>query len=89
MFLPIGRDQGQLTNHIELISDEKVSKGCTKAVKPFFGRAFRHELGFKENEGDSLGMTGQFAREAPIFCGGKNGNGNLKTCYEFDYNQNE
>ena len=74
------------TFDIELIS-QRNSKSCSKAVKGYKGRAYAVE-GIKENEGDSFGMTGQFVKEAMIFCGGKNGNNNLRTCFEWDSSDN-
>ena len=47
------------------------------------------ELGLNEYEGDALGITGKFVKEAPIFCGGKNGGYTLKTCFEYDGTKNE
>ena len=74
------------TFEIELIS-QRNSKSCSKAVKGYKGRGFAVE-GIKENEGDSFGMTGQFVKEAMIFCGGKNANNNLRTCFEWDSSDN-
>ena len=41
------------------------------------------------NEGDALGMTGQFVNEAAIICGGKNSIDNLNTCHEYNHIENE
>ena len=57
---------------IEVISG-KDNRHCSKSVKPYFGRSFIDEVGEIEHEGDALGMTGQFVKQAPIVCGGKNG----------------
>ena len=81
--------KGVLTNNIELVTTEKVSNGCSKAVKPIYGFAELNELGIQENEGTLLGGIGVFAKEAPIVCGGKNGRDNLKTCWEFNYKINK
>ena len=78
-----------MTNNIELVTTEKVSNGCSKAVKPIYGFAELNELGIQENEGTLLGGIGVFAKEAPIVCGGKNGRDNLKTCWEFNYKINK
>ena len=67
---------------IELLS-EKSNEACSKAVQGYQGRGFKID-GIIEREGDAIGMTGQFIKEAPIFCGGKNYNENLKSCFEFD-----
>ena len=58
--------QGILTNDVELISNDKTSKSCSKAASPISVKAFRNEQEIIENLGDALGMTGRFARESPI-----------------------
>ena len=75
------------TNDIELISG-KNSRSCSKSVKPIFGRRFSDAYG-TFNEGDALGMTGQFVNEAAIICGGKNSIDNLNTCHEYNHIKNE
>ena len=70
-------------NDIELISGEN-NKACSRSIKPIFGRNFG-----TFNEGDALGMTGKFTKEAAIICGGKNKIENLNTCYEYNYTKNE
>ena len=78
-----------MTNDIELVTTEKVSKGCSRAVKPIYGFAELNELGIQVNEGTLLGGIGVFTKEAPILCGGRNGIDTLKTCWEFNYNINK
>jgi len=92
----VGNLKGRLTNDVELISYGKSSKSCSKAVKPIIrgqitidGKTAINEFGFSEDIGDASGMTGRFAKESPIVCGGKNGFGNLKECHEFDYRINK
>ena len=65
--------------------DETLSQTCSKSVKPNIGRS----IWLGEYEGDVLGLTGQFTKEAAIICGGKNWIDNLNTCYEYDHIQNE
>ena len=36
-----------MTNNIELVTTEKVSNGCSKAVKPIYGLAYLNELGIQ------------------------------------------
>ena len=82
-----GYSSGSLINDIELISGEN-NTACSRSVKPIFGSGFRdgNETFY---EGDALGMTGQFTKEAAIICGGKNGIDNLNTCYEYNLIENE
>ena len=81
---------GVLTRDIEIIdSSFKTFRSCSKAVKPYYGQGLKNELGFNEYEGDSLGITGKFVKEAAIFCGGKNGGDNLKTCFQYVGEKNE
>ena len=58
--------QGILTNDVELVTNDKVGKSCSKAAKPIFLGAFENEQKILEDVGDALGMTGRFARESPI-----------------------
>ena len=70
----------------------KSDNTCTKFVSPVFGKAYI--LGtdkdglIVENEGELLGHTGVFTKDAAIICGGKNGDGDQKFCYEWDMNVN-
>ena len=84
-----GYSSGGPINDIELISGEN-NRACSMSVKPIFGSQFGYE---NDNEtfyeGDALGMTGQFTKEAAIICGGKNGIDNLNTCYEYNPIENE
>ena len=54
------------TNDVELITNDKVGKSCSKAVKPNSLGAFENEQKIIEDLGDFLGMTGRFTRESPI-----------------------
>ena len=54
------------TNDVELITNDKVGKSCSKAVKPNSLGAFENEQKILEDVGDFLGMTGRFTRESPI-----------------------
>ena len=40
------------------------------------------------NEADTIGATGQFTKDAPIYCGGKNNVDNLAVCWEYNYRAN-
>ena len=87
------------TNSIEIISK---SRSCRKGVSPAFGFRFGG-LGSVEGnrwyEAAAIGPTGQFTKDAPIYCGGKStgtgktygepgDKGNLEKCWEFDYRTN-
>ena len=76
-----GYSSGSLINDIELISGEN-NTACSKSVNPIFDNETFYE-------GDALGMTGQFTKEAAIICGGKNRIDNLNTCYEYNPIENE
>ena len=54
------------TNDVELITNDKVGKSCSKAAKPIFLGVFENEQNILEDFGDTLGMTGRFTRESPI-----------------------
>ena len=58
--------QGILTNDVELVTNDKVGKSCSKAAIPIFLGAFINEQEILEDVGDALGMTGRFTRESPI-----------------------
>jgi N-acetylneuraminic acid mutarotase len=81
-----------LINDVELIklsSDEEDENICSKFVSPIFG--FGYLLGkdkdgpIWENEAEILGHTGIFAKDTAIVCGGLNGDGDQKNCYEWDF----
>merc|ERR1712226_951463 len=76
-----GYSSGGPINDIELISGEN-NTACSKSVNPIFDNETFYE-------GDALGMTGQFTKEAAIICGGKNRIDNLNTCYEYNPIENE
>eukprot|EP00095_Tigriopus_kingsejongensis_P000444 maker-scaffold492_size156171-snap-gene-0.17 protein:Tk00444 transcript:maker-scaffold492_size156171-snap-gene-0.17-mRNA-1 annotation:"AT19278p" len=71
-----------LLRDVELISPEPGNL-CTKRVRPLLGRSFNIS-GNIEFEAATLGMTGQVTKDTVIFCGGKNGDDNLNTCYQYD-----
>lgn len=83
------------TNSIEIISK---SRSCRKGVSPAFGYKFTsNESDEKWYEADAIGPTGQFTKDAPIYCGGKSKGqgygiegkeGNLENCWEYDYRAN-
>ena len=75
-------------NDIELISGEN-NTACSESVKPIFGKKLEDRWGRTSNEGDALGMTGQFTKGAAIICGGKNELDNLNACFEYNYTKNE
>ena len=76
------------TNDVELISPT-FSRSCSKAARPLPGITTISPINRrKESEGEKFGLTGQFSKEAPIICGGKNIRGNQNTCFEFDYTSN-
>ena len=76
-----------LINDVELLSLEE-GNFCTKVVSPIFGRSYllgEDEDGFViENEAETLGLTGVFSKDTAIVCGGKNGDGDLNSCYEWN-----
>lgn len=72
-----------ILNDVELITSKR-NNVCSKHVRPIFGKAYKLPDGSIENEAQALGLTGQFTKDAPIVCGGKNGFENLNTCYEFN-----
>jgi hypothetical protein len=80
-----------LINDVELIKPLKRGEedACTKFVSPVFG--FGYILGkdedgtIAENEAEILGHTGIFAKDTAIICGGMNGDGEVKQCYEWDF----
>ncbi len=75
------------TNDIEIISGEN-NRACSKSVAPF-GNSFRDpETGEILKEGAVIGLTGQFTKEVPIVCGGKNVFDNLNSCWEYDLTTN-
>ena len=79
-----------LINDVEIISlTPRTLKSCTKFVNKVNG--FDYPIGYDgdgnpiiENEAEALGVTGQFTKDAAIVCGGKNGDGDVETCYEWD-----
>jgi hypothetical protein len=73
------------TNSIEIISK---SSSCRLGVSPAFGRKFEYGDGDQYNEADAIGPTGQFTKDAPIYCGGKSKAKNLENCWEYDYRAN-
>ena len=78
-----------VANHcIKKTFNSSLYRACSKSVKPIFGRRFADAYG-TFNEGDALGMTGQFVNEAAIICGGKNSIDNLNTCHEYNHIKNE
>ena len=84
------------TNDIEIISK---SRSCRKGVSPAFGFKFTAKDNDEEwYEADAIGPTGQFAKDAPIYCGGKSKRQsyqiegkeeNLGNCWEYDYRANK
>lgn len=77
------------TNDIEIINGKK-DKFCSKAVKPYTGLGYDNpETGILEKEGEVIGLTGYFSKEAAIMCGGKNFLENLNRCFEFNPETNE
>ena len=80
-----------LINDVELIKPLKKGEidACTKFVSPLFG--FGYILGkdndgpIWENEAELLGHTGIFTKDTAIICGGLNGDGDVKACYEWDF----
>ena len=84
-----------LINDVEVIKpmteeDEEMDgkNTCTKFTSPVFGNAYvmgKDKDGLIiENEGEILGHVGVFTKDAAIVCGGKNGDGDQKYCYEWD-----
>ena len=84
------------TNSIEIISK---SRSCRKGVSPAFGFKFTSVDGDQWYEADAIGPTGQYTKDAPIYCGGKSkgtgqnqgetgDKGNLEYCWEYDYRAN-
>ena len=84
------------TNSIEIISK---SSSCRRGVSPAFGFKFTSVDGEQWYEADAIGPTGQFTKDAAIYCGGKSkgtgqtqgetgDKGNLETCWEYDYRTN-
>lgn len=89
-----------LTNDVELLSlsSKQISGGkfknlCTKFVRKVFGFAYalgEDDIGvIMENEAELLGLSGYFAKDAAIVCGGVSGDGDQAKCYEWDPNVNE
>ena len=85
------RKKKGLINDVELLNLSPLNReknSCTKFVKPVFGQSY--VLGedddgiIVENEGEALGMAGYFSKDAPIVCGGKNGDGDQSRCFEWD-----
>ena len=85
------------TNSIEIISK---SSSCRRGVSPAFGLLTTSVDGEQWHEADAIGPTGQFTKDAAIYCGGKSkgtgqtqgetgDKGNLETCWEYDYRTNQ
>ena len=84
------------TNSIEIISK---SSSCRRGVSPAFGLLTTSVDGEQWHEADAIGPTGQFTKDAAIYCGGKSkgtgqtqgetgDKGNLEKCWEYDYRTN-
>ena len=82
-----------LINDVELLSLSGTKNRCSKFVSPILGFSYilgSDELGpIVENEGELLGMTGIFTKDAAIVCGGKNGDGDQARCFEWDFSTNQ
>ena len=83
-----------LLNDVEVMrkQPDAYESACTKFVSPMFG--YGYILGkdkdgpIWENEAELLGHAGVFAKDTAIICGGMNGDGEQKICYEWDFNVN-
>ena len=49
----LNKNKGKLTNDIELVTNQKKFKSCSKAVKPLFLEKIINEEGFPEEVGKS------------------------------------
>ena len=79
-----------LINDVEIISlTPRTLKSCTKFANKVVGFSYaigEDEAGnpIIENEAQALGLTGQFTKDAAIVCGGRNGDGDMELCFEWD-----
>ena len=75
---------GGPSNHIEIISP---SINCRKGVAPAIAYRQDPDLGYV-NDAEFIGATGQYTKEAPIYCGGKGRLDNFDTCWEYNFKNN-
>ena len=74
-----------LTNKVELIG-AKYDRQCSKAINTIIGNGYNGDLDgrqFTFNDGEIIGSTGQYVKDAAVVCGGKGILGNSNRCYEY------
>lgn len=71
-----------LLNDVEIISTKR-NNVCTKRARPLPTRFF-DVVTHIEKDGARLGMTGKTVFDAPIVCGGQNGEDVQNKCYRYD-----
>ncbi len=76
-----------ITNDVELIST-RPNRACSKFAKKIIGNSYNIS-GQIVRDSEVLAPTGQFAKQSPIVCGGKNAFNNLETCFEFNTAENK
>ena len=93
------RDEPGPDNDIEIISK---NNQCKKGIRPADDgqllcdwkcqKKTQNDPSVKPyifNRADSIASTGQFTKDAPIYCGGKSKKENLDVCWEYDFKLNK
>ena len=90
-----GETEPGLINDVELlsVSPQSLSKTlsyknmCSKYVWPITANYYNIN-GRIENEAEVLGGVGLYTKGSPMFCGGRNGDGDQAKCYQWEYQIN-